>query len=220
MNNHDLQHLEEKYQAAIDALKHIKYHGAYPIYPAEISDFMGLLVQLSLSELEYRPAEVEGILASIEKATLSQIRCIFMACNRSERFGDGSWKAILEQRQLDPVLERLHILLKEGIPEAPTEERDETALASNLLKTLEELERYNDKGCLCSAHSDEEISAHHHQFYKTLVKQLRDIGFENLSTESQQIFTSKSLIKDASGGPLRKLKELFNNGKFYAHNQT
>lgn len=107
----ELESLETQYRLALNALEKIEYHEGYPYYPQEIRDFMNWLIQPPWGDTSYDPSQVTDILSTIDTATINQIRCVLTAANRAERFSDGVWLHMLENRQLDPVFKRLRDLI-------------------------------------------------------------------------------------------------------------
>lgn len=107
----DMIELESKYELACNALNSIEYINGYPNYPKEIREFMGMLVQPPWGDSSYDPSKISNIMDSIENASFNDICWVLTAANRSERFCDGSWVAILKERKLSPVFKRIKVLV-------------------------------------------------------------------------------------------------------------
>jgi hypothetical protein len=48
--------------------------------------------------------------ACVARATLVEVKTMLTYCVRGERFGDGFWAAMLEQRRVAALLRRLAVL--------------------------------------------------------------------------------------------------------------
>lgn len=112
MSKDEVENLVAAYKLAMAEVQSIDRHNAYPVYPEAITKFMRLLQLPPWAAYDYVPEKTEEIMASIENASIKEVKRALMAAARSERFCDGMWGKILEEKILDPVIERLQILSK------------------------------------------------------------------------------------------------------------
>ncbi len=107
----DLDALEQKYQLAKGALDKITAQNYYPVYPAEIKEFMGRLGQPPWGQTNYAAMDYSSVLHNIAAANLTEICCVLTAVCRAERFCDGAWQGVLRRAELDPVFQRLRQII-------------------------------------------------------------------------------------------------------------
>jgi hypothetical protein len=89
----------------------------YPVYADDVREFFQLASKPCWADREYVPAEAAKLLqndALIQTATLEQVRTMLTYCVRAERFGDGSWEALLRSGRITAILQRLAVL-QEGL---------------------------------------------------------------------------------------------------------
>ncbi|BBM03780.1 DUF6508 domain-containing protein [Microbulbifer sp. GL-2] len=110
MNVKDVKDLVSAYNSAMSEVPNIDKSDHYPVYPDEISEFMRILQLDPWIANDYKPVRTREILDTIESASIKEVRWVLTAAARSERFGDGSWVKILEEKMLDPVIKRLQVL--------------------------------------------------------------------------------------------------------------
>ncbi len=107
MNNEDIANLISAYELAISEAPNIDMSNIYPVYPEAISNFMRILQSAPWVANDYQPSKIQEILMSIESGSFKEVRWVLTAAARSERFGDGMWAKIFNEKMLDPVIKRL-----------------------------------------------------------------------------------------------------------------
>lgn len=88
-------------------------YNPYPQYAPEVLAFFKLAGGVFWSDFGYDPKTAFAMLEDDEQirtATLDQVKTMLTACVRGERFGDGFWAAMLEQRKIVELLRRLQVL--------------------------------------------------------------------------------------------------------------
>lgn len=112
MTIEEILDLEKRYNEAKLALGEITYVSYYPQYPAAISDFMGsLCIDPWFARTQYDRSKIGDILLNIKSAKLDEVCCVLVGAGREERFCDGGWKSILQRDELQPVIDRLKVLV-------------------------------------------------------------------------------------------------------------
>ena len=110
MNDNEIENLVLAYESAKAAVQNIEKKNTYPIYPDPITKFMRTLQLAPWAAYDYQPTETQGIFENIEAASLIEVKRALTAVARSERFSEGAWAALLEEKKLDPVIARLQVL--------------------------------------------------------------------------------------------------------------
>ncbi len=93
-----------------------KWQGFYPIYAADVTEFIRLAGDSYWMDTGYLPQEAGLMLADdaiIQSAGLEQIKTMLTFFVRGERFSDGHWGHLLENGRIQSLLHRLEILRKE-----------------------------------------------------------------------------------------------------------
>jgi hypothetical protein len=88
----------------------------YPSYAPDVSVFFDLAAQECWSDQGYRPDVAGAMLeddASIDHATLAEIRTMLTYCVRGEQFCDGHREGVLRSGRLVALLTRLQVLRRE-----------------------------------------------------------------------------------------------------------
>ncbi len=110
MNKEGIENLLSLYASAMREVPNIDKSSLYPIYPDPISVFMRTLQLEPWVATDYQPVNTRKILESIDTASIQDVKRALTGAARSERFGDGMWAKILEEKMLDPVIKRLQEL--------------------------------------------------------------------------------------------------------------
>jgi hypothetical protein len=93
-----------------------KWQGFYPIYAADVTEFVRLAGDSWWMDTSYQPQEAGQMLAddaAVQSASLEQIKTMLTFFVRGERFSDGHWGWLLENGRIQSLLHRLEILCKE-----------------------------------------------------------------------------------------------------------
>jgi hypothetical protein len=93
-----------------------KWQGYYPVYAADVQQFVRLAGDSWWMDTSYQPNEAGQMLADdavVQSANLDQIRTMLTFFIRGERFSDGHWEHLLENGRIQTLLHRLKMLRKE-----------------------------------------------------------------------------------------------------------
>jgi hypothetical protein len=109
----DVVEFRKAYESAKSALDKVTYISYYPKYPEEIKAFFNLCMTPPWMADGYDAGKTAELLERADTLSFEEIQQVLMAANRSERFGDGSYVAILRENSLEPVISRLELLFPE-----------------------------------------------------------------------------------------------------------
>lgn len=94
-----------------------------PKYDDTVENFIDLIVnQGCWLDCDYVPEDVERLLmdeTAVRTATIPEIRRMLTVVVRGERFCDGWWSFMIEQRHVRRLLERLEAIDRTGFAENP-----------------------------------------------------------------------------------------------------
>ncbi len=93
-----------------------KWEGHYPIYAADVTQFVRLVGDPWWMDTGYQPQESGQMLADdalIQSAGLDQIKTMLTFFVRGERFSDGHWGWLLENGRIQSLLHRLQTIRQE-----------------------------------------------------------------------------------------------------------
>ena len=93
-----------------------KWQGYYPVYAADVTEFVRLVGDSWWMDTSYQPNEAGQMLADdavVQSANLEQIKTMLTFFIRGERFSDGHWGDLLENGRVQLLLNRLKMLRKE-----------------------------------------------------------------------------------------------------------
>lgn len=86
---------------------------AWPEYEPVVQAFFGAARSPCWMDTDYVPTEAAAMLrdrATVERASLAELRSLLTYCVRGERFSDGHWAAVIRHGHVRAILERLQAL--------------------------------------------------------------------------------------------------------------
>ena len=90
------------------------------------------------------------------------------------------------------------------------------SVAGNLIKSLESLAMYNDKGIYWTRHSDQQIEETRLSHKKGITEFIESFGRDNLSESCLLILESEEILADSCGTNINNLKKLLKSNQFYS----
>ena len=93
-----------------------KWQGYYPVYAADVTEFVRLVGDSWWMDTSYQPNEAGQMLADdavVQSANLDQIKTMLTFFIRGERFSGGHWGDLLENGRVQSLLHRLKMLRRE-----------------------------------------------------------------------------------------------------------
>jgi hypothetical protein len=93
-----------------------KWEGFYPVYAADVTQFIHLAGDPWWMDTSYQPQEAGQMLADdvvIQAASLEQAKTMLTYFVRGERFSDGHWGWLLENGRIQTLLHRLQAIRQE-----------------------------------------------------------------------------------------------------------
>lgn len=93
-----------------------KWEQYYPVYAADVTQFVRLAGDSWWMDTGYQPDEAWQMLADdafIQSASLEQVKTMLTFFVRGERFSDGHWGNLLENGRIQALLNRLQTLRQE-----------------------------------------------------------------------------------------------------------
>ena len=93
-----------------------KWQGYYPVYAADVTEFVRLAGDSWWMDTSYQPNEAGQMLADdavVQSANLDQIKTMLTFFIRGERFSDGHWGSLLANGRVQSLLHRLKMLRRE-----------------------------------------------------------------------------------------------------------
>ena len=91
------------------------FGGGYYSYHSSVNTFFELASKPYWADYQYLENFSEEMIkpGKIEKASLDRLKTILTWCVRIERFNEGHWIAVIEDRVIKRILERLQLLGKD-----------------------------------------------------------------------------------------------------------
>lgn len=93
-------------------------------------------------------------------------------------------------------------------------------MALKLIKELESISDYNDKGVVWMKHSREQIQRTHEQFAKDLMHLRSVIGEEHLTPETRTLLESEDTLRDRTRSAASSLRSLILSNKLFVNQNT
>ena len=90
------------------------------------------------------------------------------------------------------------------------------SVAGKLIKSLESLAMYNDKGIYWARDSDQQVEETRLSHKKGMTEFIQSIGRDNLSKSCLLILESEEILADSCGTNINNLKKLLKSNQFYS----
>jgi hypothetical protein len=93
-----------------------KWEQYYPVYAADVTQFVRLAGDPWWMDTGYKPDEARQMLADdafIQSASLEQVKTMLTYFVRGERFSDGHWGSLLVNGRIQTLLHRLQAIRQE-----------------------------------------------------------------------------------------------------------
>jgi hypothetical protein len=107
-----LQQIQDLYDLSQKDIELIKWVSDYPEYPDSIVALMNYIARSDWLHSHYNKFDKNELFANISNANFEKIMAAFTYICRSEKWVTGSWKDIMENNAIMPILDRANELFR------------------------------------------------------------------------------------------------------------